>query len=55
MIIDMQAKRLRCKRKSDESDNNYNYDEKINWTDKQRYFCNKLSQLRSIKIAIDRR
>ena len=26
----------------------YNYDEKLNWTDKQRYFCNKLSQLKSI-------
>ena len=24
----------------------YNYDEKLNWTDKQRYFCNKLSQLK---------
>ena len=30
----------------------YNYDEKLNWTEKQRHFCNKLSQLKSTKIAI---
>ena len=31
----------------------YNYDEKLNWTKKQRYFLyNKLSQLKSTKIAI---
>ena len=34
---------------------NYDYDETINWTDKQRYFCNKLYRLKSIKIAIDGR
>ena len=28
---------------------NYNDDEKINWTDK--FLCNKLNQLKSIKIA----
>ena len=32
--------------------NNYNYDEKLNWTDKQRYFCNKLCYLLSIAIDL---